>query len=249
MKGGANTSSAVMQQRHEAHDSLDDFPTAPWATRAACEWIRKTCAPGPLADVREPCANRGHMAAPLAEYFDRVLASDVRDYGAGFPVADYLFGPLPSRTTWTITNPPFRLAGQIIRRALRSSDNVAMFVRTAFLEGQDRYQSLFAADPPSDILQFTERVVLWKGVLLDPDVPIRRWHEKRQEYFIEKPTSATAYAWIVWRAGRDGRTRFHWIPPCRSALTRPGDYPPVPAHLRVPDAAAAGAETGQGALL
>ena len=29
-----NTSYAVMAQRAEAKDSLDDFPTPPWATRA-----------------------------------------------------------------------------------------------------------------------------------------------------------------------------------------------------------------------
>jgi site-specific DNA-cytosine methylase len=34
---GPNTSPAVMQQRHEPHNSLDDFPTPPWATRALCE--------------------------------------------------------------------------------------------------------------------------------------------------------------------------------------------------------------------
>lgn len=34
-----NTSTAVMQRRVEAHDSLDDFPTPPWATRALCEWL------------------------------------------------------------------------------------------------------------------------------------------------------------------------------------------------------------------
>jgi hypothetical protein len=32
-----NTSHAVMAQRFEALDSLDDFPTPPWATRALCE--------------------------------------------------------------------------------------------------------------------------------------------------------------------------------------------------------------------
>ena len=34
-----NRSHAVMQQRHEAHDSLDDFPTPPWATRALMECV------------------------------------------------------------------------------------------------------------------------------------------------------------------------------------------------------------------
>jgi hypothetical protein len=36
-----NRSSAVMQQRSEPHDSLDDFPTPPWATRALCVWLSK----------------------------------------------------------------------------------------------------------------------------------------------------------------------------------------------------------------
>ena len=34
-----NTSHAVMAQRSEAKDSLDDFPTPPWATRALFEHI------------------------------------------------------------------------------------------------------------------------------------------------------------------------------------------------------------------
>ncbi len=34
-----NTSSAVMQQRAEPHDSLDFFPTPPWATRALMEHV------------------------------------------------------------------------------------------------------------------------------------------------------------------------------------------------------------------
>ena len=31
---GQNVSTAVMQRRIEPHDSLDFFPTPPWATRA-----------------------------------------------------------------------------------------------------------------------------------------------------------------------------------------------------------------------
>ena len=36
-----NLSHAVMAQRHEAKDSLDDFPTPPWATRALLERVLK----------------------------------------------------------------------------------------------------------------------------------------------------------------------------------------------------------------
>lgn len=208
-----NRSSAVMQQRHEAHDSLDDFPTPPWATRALCEWL------APLSDyplstltVREPAANRGHMALPLREYFAAVLASDVHDYDVGYPVRDYLFGPaqMLDPTHWTITNPPFRLAEEFIARALdRSCTGVAIFIRSAFLEGVGRYGRMFAVNPPTDILQFSERVVLHKGRLAP------------------EGSTATAYCWLVWRKQYLG-TRLHWIPPCRKDLERAGDYPPEP---------------------
>jgi hypothetical protein len=146
-----NTSSAVMQQRIEAHDSLDDFPTPPWATRALCERI---IVGGMWSSCREPAANRGHMVKPLLEYFSTVDASDIHDYGAGFPVRDYLFGPCEP-VDWTITNPPFRLAEQFIKKALTESRcGIAVIVRSAFLESVGRYEHLFAVRPPSHVLQF-----------------------------------------------------------------------------------------------
>lgn len=213
-----NASTAVMQRRSEPHDSLDDFPTPPWATRALCEWLRGSeCdqlfgasrfddTPLSGATCREPAANRGHMVKPLREYFGAVDASDIHDYGAGFPVQDYLFGPDPAPVDWTITNPPFRLAEQFIHRALRTSRvGVAVFVRTAFLEGMARHKSLFSATPPATVLQFTERVVLHKGRLAP------------------EGSTATAYCWLVW--GKDDvRTAFEWIEPCRRRLERPEDY-------------------------
>ena len=201
-----NTSTAVMQRRVEAHNSLDDFPTPPWATRALCEWIKANVREDLCYDsCREPAANRGHMVKPLSEYFATVYAADVHDYGAGFAVEDYLFGPLPTPVDWTITNPPFRLAEQFIERALDSSDCVAVIVRAAFLEGQGRFERLFAKNPPSHVLQFTERVVMHKGKL-SPD-----------------GSTATAYAWLVW-VDRAADTKLRWIAPCRKRLERPEDY-------------------------
>ena len=208
----ANTSSAVMQQRREPHDSLEDFPTPPWATRALCNAL---CDPEDRGKtlsnliVREPAANRGHMVKPLAEYFGHVEASDIHDYGAGFPVQDYLFGHLPSEVDWTITNPPFRLAEQFIERACKTSrQGVAVIVRSAFLEGVGRFNTLFSINPPSVILQFSERVVMHKGKLS------------------KTGSTATAYCWIVWAFHDPGQTRLRWIPPCRKRLERDTDYPP-----------------------
>jgi hypothetical protein len=224
-----NTSSAVMQQRSEAHDSLDDFPTPPWATRALCEWVLGT-ARWPLGRIcREPAANRGHMVRPLSEFFHQVDASDVHDYGAGFPQADYLFGPLPECVDWIITNPPFRLAEQFINRALETSAfGVAMFVRSAFLESEGRYVDLFSRTPPTDVLQFAERVVIHKGRLPNPNVKEPVLNKETGEVVMKKPTTATSYCWLVWIRGRmvvPPETRLHWIAPCRARLERPKDYP------------------------
>lgn len=200
-------SPAVMQQRREPHDSLDDFPTPPWATRALLSRLG-----GGVGWVcREPAANRWHMVRPLAEWFARVEASDIHDYGAGFPVADYLFGPDPDLVDCTITNPPFRLAEQFIHRAIRTSRRyVAVIVRTAFLEGQGRYASLFSVHRPRKVLQFSERVVMHKGRLAP------------------EGSTATAYCWLVFGPTPAAFTEFEWIAPCRADLERPGDYPAEP---------------------
>jgi hypothetical protein len=208
-----NTSSAVMQQRSEPHDSLDDFPTPPWATRALCEFLQNGPPCEDLAGLscREPAANRGHIVKPLLEYFGAISPSDVHDYGAGFTVRDYLYGPDShfSRSDWTITNPPFKLAEQFIERGLALSNRgVAVIVRAAFLEGVGRYDRLYSKRAPDYVLQFTERVVMHKGRLAP------------------EGSTATAYAWLIWFTGPrvETFTKLRWIAPCRKHLEKPEDY-------------------------
>ena len=204
-----NTSSAVMQRRSEPHSSLDDFPTPPWATRALCEWLVSSGYNLKAMNCREPAANRGHMVKPLSEYFAEVIPSDIFDYGKEYPVQDYLFEKPAYPYHWTITNPPFRLAQQFIEQARDTSRHgVATIVRSAFLEGIGRYRDLFSRNPPTNILQFSERVVMHKGKLS------------------AKGSTATAYCWLVWsNVDLAGSTGFEWIAPCRKRLERPSDYP------------------------
>lgn len=196
-------STAVMARRVEPHSSLDYFPTPPWATRALTEWLAKAqryrrCT------AWDPACGEGHMSRVLAEFFEDVYASDVHDYGAG----DFLW-PTTRRADWVITNPPFRLADQFIGQALEVADvGVAMLVRTSFLEGAARYLTLFSKTPPTDILQFVERVPMYRGRL------------------VQDGTTATAYCWLVWRKAvvDCGPPQFRWIAPCRRRLEKPGDY-------------------------
>lgn len=201
-----NVSHAVMAQRSEPNDSLDDFPTPPWAARAFCEWLN----PSPMATCWEPAANRGFMVSALSEYFGDVFATDVHDYGAGFPLHDFLMAdetPLYS-PQWVVTNPPFRLAREFVERGLQvASGGVAVIVRSVWAEGASRYENLFRDHPPAWILQHVERVPMVRG-RYDPNA-----------------STATSYSWFVWDiAGVWGSgTRFGWIPPSKSRLFRHGD--------------------------
>jgi len=199
-----NTSHAVMAQRAEAHDSLDDFPTPPWGTRALCEYVISDFIK-PEQTVLEPAANRGFMFWPLTEYFEWTVASDVHDYGI-FPTDDFLLlKPYGPTFHWVITNPPFRLAEQFIEKAFEIADfGVAMLVRSQFLESIGRYERLFSRNPPSIIAQFSERLPMVKG-RYDPKI-----------------STATSYNWLVWIKGGT-ETKYIWIPPCRKRLEKPED--------------------------
>lgn len=210
-----------MASRVEAHDSLDYFPTPPFATRALCELLLSRDM-GPLRSALDPAAGEGWMARPLAEYFDEVRAADVHDYGAGYPVVDFLFpgGPVGD-VDWIITNPPFRMAQEFIAVARRRARmGVAMLVRLSFLEGQKRYHNLYVHDPPDIVAPFVERVLMLKGRVaqlggVDPLTG-------------RKTATATAYCWMVWfgppEPDRSRATQISWIPPCRRQLERVEDY-------------------------
>lgn len=196
----------MMAKRIEDADSLDFFPTPPWATRALVE---KVIGPGNASGLEclEPACGMGHMARPLAEYFRAVDAFDIHPYGYGM-VADFLAAPGNRCWDWVITNPPFNLAEQFAVKA-RSlcRHGVALLVRTQFLETVGRYNRLFKSDPPNITAIFTERVPMLKGRIS------------------KTATTATSYCWLIWLQERNIHPpRLEWIPPCRKELERDGDY-------------------------
>lgn len=255
----ARPSPAVMAQRVEAMDSLDFFPTPPWAVRALCDVLDLKG-----GSVWEPACGRGHMAKALAERFNIVRATDVHDYSmepcihqVQTSVSDFLLPWAAPRTIqtqgvdWVITNPPFRLAAEFIDRGRNvARKGVAMLVRTSFLEGQERCTRLFRQFPPAAVYQFSERVGMFSGRCVR--VGSIDWiatAQKRLAKSEAKPitaATATSYCWLVWRP-KDTDTRLRWIEPCRARLERPGDYDdqpemiralglPMPAELTVVDA-------------
>jgi hypothetical protein len=205
-----NGARSVMAARLEPGDSLDYFPTPPWATRALVERVL------PHIDVNlnrmdtvwECACGEGHMSDVLAEYAT-VIASDIASYRPQQKVQDFLDTTVEApKADWIITNPPFGdRTTQFVLRGFRTARvGIALFVRSQWaVEGIKRYERIFRDHPPTCRAFFMERVPLCKG-RWDPD-----------------GSTATAYCWLVWVRGKKPMPPFDIPPGCRKALTRPTD--------------------------
>lgn len=237
MSGGQNISSAVKQQRRGSNATaavaarpiappqLQYFPTPPWATRALCEFLDDQVGPLTYLSAWEPACGEMHMAAALSEFCEWVKCSDVFRYCAGHELLDFvMFGADEPAVDLVVSNPPFPQAQAFIETALQVAKvGVAMLVREAFLEGERRFQSLWAKTPPTFVLQFAERVVMLENRLVQAGA-VDPFADKDGT----KASTATAYVWLVWlKAGGSWNTdtRLRWIAPCRQRLERDGDYP------------------------
>lgn len=208
-------STAVMARRIEAPDSLDFFPTPPWATRALVDDVMIFEGQRTRPSIWEPAAGAGHMAEVLREYArgGAAFCSDVHNYGKGYHVGSFVGeGADVVRTEcnqfdWIITNPPFNLALEFAQRGIAETQRgVALLVRSVWAEGGERYRELFSKTPPTIIAQFCERVPMVKG----------RWDPAA--------ATATSYAWFIWKKPLGINTEFRWIPPgARQRNSRPDD--------------------------
>ncbi|WP_020179804.1 hypothetical protein [Methylopila sp. M107] len=220
---------SIMASRREPPTSLDFFPTPPWATRAFVEFVLTPALGGDHepADLigRDPCCGEGHMVETLKENLCSCQGSDVFDYGRGYEVLDALepqaFG---RRCDLVAMNPPYNIAQKLVTAALEAGEFGELFwvfalVRSAWLEGETRFEQLFSKSPPDIYAPYVERVPMFRG-RYDP-----------------KGRGATAYSWIGWTGGRRGYLAkpVTFIPPCRKRLETIEDIrrwcPPADAPL------------------
>jgi hypothetical protein len=212
-------SPAVAAQRVEPADSLDFFPTPPWATRAFVQHVALPVLGARICDtVLEPACGEGHMAEPLAETFISVHASDIHPYGYG-AVLDFLLDAPAGfeQFDWIFTNPPFNRSVDFARTALAMARRgVALLVRTPWMHTAGRWK-LFQDHPPYVIAFYVERVPMHRG----------RWEPDGD--------TASDYCWVCWKQGAEPRAPL-WIPPGRRAalsmLTDPARFArPAPVPL------------------
>jgi hypothetical protein len=168
----------------------DAYWTPPEATRALLQLedlpkhvIDPACGTGAILDVLSP---HGHI----------VYGQDIVDYGwPGTVLQDYLTDDWGSRDHAIVTNPPFKLANQFIRKAL--ADGVryhAWLLRMNFVESLGRLP-MFRGNPPARVHISSRRL---------PMMHRHGWTGK-------KAGSNTCHAWFIWDQDSSDRGQMFWF--------------------------------------
>jgi hypothetical protein len=94
-----------------------------------------------------------------------------------------------------ITNPPFKIAEKIIRKALSHRPaKVAMLLNIKFLASVGRARNLFHFHPPSRVWVIGDRITMYPA-----------------GYEGKRGTTTETHAWFVWDASHIGAPSIGWV--------------------------------------
>lgn len=144
-------------------------------------------------NILEPCCGKGHISEVLKENGYNVYSSDLIDRGYG-EVKDFF--EYKEFNGDIITNPPYKIAQQIIEHGLsiaKDGQKLALFLKLTFLESQAR-KKIFSENPPKTIYISSSRLICAKG-----------------GDFEKYTGSAVAYCWYIWEKGYKGNTTLKWF--------------------------------------
>ena len=167
----------------------DFYPTPPEVTVALLKFLSLPT----QAHIWEPACGEGHMVDVMEAMGYTVTGTDIR---TGY---DFLSEP-PMLCDWIITNPPFRLAADFIRRCAEHGKPFALLLKAQFWNAAKRYK-LFLEITPTRILPLT-----WR-----PD-------------FTGKGQAMMDMSWCVWDLEQRGATYFLplWKPSVEEVETLEG---------------------------
>lgn len=166
----------------------DNYFTPDWAVRA---FLKHETFEG---NVWEPACGNGAISTVLEEQGYNVLSTDLIYRGEGIGGINFLERDV--RCDNIITNPPYKIAEEFIRKALDCSNRkTVMLLRLAFLEGQRRGSGLFTEHPPSKVWVSCKRMTMYPS---DGDYGTNG--------------GTIAMAWYVWdKSDTSGHTKIGWI--------------------------------------
>lgn len=161
----------------------DNYPTPPEATRALLSVEHFA------GGIWEPCAGSGEMAAVLRAGGYTVCASTIGESrddakapkhrvlgGTDFLAENDLTHPN------IVTNPPYKVAEDIIRHALDLRPaKAAMLLNIKFLGGVGRARGFYQEHPPSRVWVIADRISMYPADWTGP-----------------RATSTETHAWFVW---------------------------------------------------
>lgn len=186
-----NTDSAMHISGFERVEG-DRYWTESWVTKALLSRIHFR------GIIWEPACGRGDMAEVLVDNGYKVMISDISGDTLGCTnaaKADFLTHSYPGDSTFSIiTNPPYTLAEEFIRKALyltaRASGMVAMLLRNEYDSAASR-RDLFEHE------SFSIKLVLTKRP---------RW--------VAGSSGAPRhnFAWYVWDWNNSAPARIGWLP-------------------------------------
>lgn len=234
--------SQMVKRTDTKGEEKDYYPTPPWITRAAIEFLHQRGIG--LGQVWEPACGQGDMVKVLQEYGYTVLQSDLfaQDYGLGpeyvIDFAHPVQRPAEDSVDTVFTNPPFGYQtydvpgakeGKTKKKRYYRPDQfmlnglhaaravVAILVRTNMVGGVDRVRDIYGPYPPTFFVQFPQRLNFHKGSM-----------QKKKSGMVD-------FAWMIW-VNRDmyptadipalGRTELaHFPTDGMEKYERDGDYP------------------------
>lgn len=165
---GSFADAAVKSQATWNRKASDYYPTPVDGTESLIEVLKgmKRSDGTPIKTIWEPACGDGRLARVLEWHGFRVIATDIREFpGYGYGGLDFLRESPGGKWGWAVgeidaivTNPPFSLAEEFIRRALSYTPNVAMLLKQTFWNVGGRSKGLWVDHTPDLELKLTWRL-------------------------------------------------------------------------------------------
>ena len=178
----------------------DYYATPKYATRQFLEQLEKD-GEALVGSILEPSCGGGHMSDVLIEFYgeENVTSSDIcdrgyikQDFTANFLDADF------DMYDNVITNPPFSLASEFIKKSLSiSTKKVIMFAKIQLLEGVKRHE-MFQNTPLKYVYVNSSRVATHRN-------------GKERDENGKKWATTMCLAWFVWEHGYTGEPIIRWL--------------------------------------
>jgi hypothetical protein len=181
----------IRDRKHDVHDTADV------AIKALLRYER------PPMNVWEPACGSGSIVRALRDRGHAVFPTDIRREGlieGANGGIDFLMEMKPIHATVraVVTNPPYAIANQFIRKAVEWFPYVAMLLSVGFLEGYDNPHRNWLLDDSG----YLARVYFFKRRL-------PRMH--REDWQGPKAAPTVFYAWLVWDWNHKGPATMHRI--------------------------------------